>query len=51
MMSVYKFHQALAVCDYLQKRHIPLSTSLYLDKNISNRIHTALCVINIPKAI
>lgn len=32
MMSVYKFHQALAVCDYLQKRHIPLSTSLYLDK-------------------
>jgi hypothetical protein len=22
----------LAVCDYLQKRHIPLSTSLYLDK-------------------
>ncbi len=25
MMSVYKFHQALAVCDYLQKRHIPLS--------------------------
>lgn len=51
MMSVYKFHQALAVCDYLQKRHIPLSTSLYLDKNISNRIHIALCVINIPKAI
>lgn len=51
MMSVYKFHQALAVCDYLQKRHIPLSTSLYLDKGISNRIHTALCVINIPKVI
>lgn len=32
MMSVYKFHQALAVCDYLQKRNIPLSTPLYLDK-------------------
>lgn len=51
MMSVYKFHQALAVCDYLQKRHIPLSTSYILIKNISNRIHIALCVINIPKAI
>lgn len=49
MMSVYKFHQALAVCDYLQKRHIPLPYILI--KNISNRIHIALCVINIPKAI
>lgn len=32
MLSVYKFHQALAVCAYLQKRNIPLSASLFLDK-------------------
>lgn len=32
MMSVYKFHQALAVCDYLEKKNIPLTTLLHLDK-------------------
>lgn len=32
MMSVYKFHQAVAVCDYLQKKDIPLATPLFLDK-------------------
>ena len=38
MMSVYKFHQALAVCDYLQNGifHFPLPYILI--KNISNRI-------------
>lgn len=32
MMSVYKFHQALAVCDYLKKKGIPLTTRIHLDK-------------------
>lgn len=32
MMSVYKFHQALAVCDYLKTHNIPLATILHLDK-------------------
>ncbi len=32
MMSVYKFHQALAVCDYLKRKNLPLTTLLYLDK-------------------
>ena len=41
MMSVYKFHQALAVCDYLQKQHIP-PTSLYLDKNFKPDTYSPL---------
>lgn len=32
MMSVYKFHQALAVCRYLNQKNIPLSTVLHADK-------------------
>ena len=28
MMSVFKFHQALAVCDYLQRHGLPLDTTL-----------------------
>lgn len=32
MLSVYKFHQAVTVCDYLQKKEIPLDTPLFLDK-------------------
>ncbi len=30
MMSVLKFHQALAVCDYLQRRALPLDTILHI---------------------
>lgn len=32
MMSVFKFHQALAVADYLDKRALPLSTVLHIGK-------------------
>lgn len=32
MMSVYKFHQALAVCNYLKQNNLPLTTMLHLDK-------------------
>lgn len=31
MLSVYKFHQALAVCDHLQQHGLSLSTPLYLE--------------------
>lgn len=30
LMSVFKFHQALAVAHYLQCRHLPLSTTLFI---------------------
>lgn len=30
MLSVYKFHQALAVADYLNRNHLPLETQLYI---------------------
>ena len=32
MMSVFKFHQALAVCDYLQKNHISCDSVIHVSK-------------------
>ena len=31
MMSVFKFHQALAVVDYMERHDLPLSTHIYVD--------------------
>lgn len=33
MMSVFKFHQALAVCDYMQKNGIALDSVLHISKD------------------
>lgn len=30
LLSVYKFHQALAVADYLYRKHLPLETQVYI---------------------
>lgn len=32
-MSVYKFHQALAVLDHLEKNNLPLDTQIHIDKS------------------
>lgn len=32
LLSVFKFHQALAVADYLQREQLPLNTSIHLEK-------------------
>lgn len=32
MLSVYKFHQALAVADYLNRNHLPLGTQIYITR-------------------
>lgn len=33
MMSVYKFHQALAVLDHLEKNNLPLETEIHIKKS------------------
>lgn len=32
LLSVYKFHQALAVADYLNRNHLPLETQIYIPR-------------------
>lgn len=44
MMSVYKFHQALAVCNYLKQKNLPLTTTLHLDKKFfKSNTYSPLC--------
>ena len=43
MLSVFKFHQALAVCHYLQKNNIPLDHKLYIrKKDLHENTHSPL---------
>ncbi len=46
LMSVFKFHQAVALADYMDKKRLPLGTLLSIKKSDLKRIHTVRCEIS-----